>query len=101
MLMWEHKDFPFGHFQSPIHSDQAPLDTLYVEGSMLITKFSYLNVFDAILNFDLMRDTTAYLTHNTGTNYTYQNMAVVIDSRMTIQIRCSLPVSITCPSSQC
>lgn len=52
---------------------------------MLITKFSYLNVFDNIQNFYLLRDTAVYLNHNTGTNYTYQNMAVVIYSRITIQ----------------
>ena len=85
MLTWEHKEFPLGHCQSPIHSDQVLLDILHVEGLMLITKFSYLNVFDTILNFDLVRDTTVHLNHNTGANYTYQNVAVVIYSRITIQ----------------
>lgn len=97
MLTWEHKDFPLGHCQSPIHSDQALLDILHVEGLMLITKFSYLNVFDVILNFDLVRDTSVYLNHNTGTIYTYWNLAVVIYSRITIQIGYSLTVFIICP----
>lgn len=99
MLTWEHEDFPLGHCQSPIPSDQTLLGILHVEGLMLITKFSYLNVFDDILNFDLVRDTTVYLNHNIGTNYTYQNMAVIIYSRITIQLRCSLSVSIICPLS--
>ena len=56
-----------------------------MQSLMFITKFSYFNVFDAILNFNLVRDTTAYLNHNTGTNYTYQIMAVIMYSRITIQ----------------
>lgn len=97
MLTWEQKDFPLGHCQSPIHSDQVLLDILHVEGLRLITKFSYLNAFDVILNFDLVRDTTVYLNHNTGTIYTYRNLAVVIYSRITTQIGYSLTVFIICP----